>query len=214
MAYKAAIKNMGARTLPRKKLRFWRWFRTIPILLCSLLIALSLGFATLPLQVQRTLLYPIKYPETIVSTAQTYHVDPYLICAIIKVESNWQDDALSAAGAVGLMQILPSTAQELASRGRVDARQYPSSDLENPRINIVYGTIYLSYLLSISASQDEAIAAYNAGPNATSTWLMDARLTESEFDEMIAYPETKAYVEHVNNAYSQYINLYPEGINA
>lgn len=202
------------RRLPRKKLKFWRWFRTIPIAICTLLICISLVFAAMPMQIQRTLFYPVKYPETVIAAAQTYDVDEYLICAIIKVESNWQDGARSSAGAIGLMQMMEQTAEECAMRGLIDSARYPIVDLRNPRINIMYGTCYLSYLLSITNSQDEAIAAYNAGPSAASSWVTNSSLLENDFSETITYPETRAYLDNVTDAYAQYTHLYPEGINA
>lgn len=202
------------RPLPRKKLKFWRWFRAIPITICTLLICIALFFAAMPNQIQRALFYPVKYPETIVAASEAYDVDEYLICAVIKIESNWQEAAKSPAGAIGLMQMMPQTAEECASRGLINSSRYSTYDLANPRTNIMYGTCYLSYLLSITSSQDEAIAAYNAGPNAASSWITTATLLESDFSETITYPETRAYLDNVTEAYTQYVKLYPEGINA
>ena len=205
--------NRFAQPLHRKKLRFWRWFRTIPIVVVSILCVISVFFASMPEQLQRTLLYPVKYSETITQAASKYGVEETLICAIIKTESNWDENAISSAGAEGLMQMMPATAREIAQRGLVDASRYSPINLFDARTNIMYGTAYLSYLQKNLSSLKETIAAYNAGPNAIDAWSASNSSAKKTFEEKIDYPETKAYLEKVMDAYSHYNQLYPEGIN-
>lgn len=210
---KTSFLNRFAQPLCRKKLRFWRWFRTIPIVLLLILCVISVFFASMPEQLQRTLLYPVKFPETITQAASQYGVEETLICAVIKTESNWDENAKSSAGAEGLMQMMPATAKEISQKGLVDASRYSPANLFDARTNIMYGTAYLSYLQKNLGSLKETIAAYNAGPNAIDAWSTNSTSAKKTFEDKIDYPETKAYLEKVMDAYSHYNKLYPQGLN-
>lgn len=195
--------------------RFWRWYRSIPLTLMALMLALSVGLTLLPSAVVRRVLFPVEYATQINGAASRHDVDPYLVAAVIKCESNWDVSAQSAAGAVGLMQLMPSTAQEVARLGLVDSRTYSASDLSNPTNNIEYGAAYLGYLEKQLGSTDEVIAAYNAGLNMVHTWNASGTSQASagsSFADRIAYPETRIYVQRVNDAYQHYQSLYPEGL--
>lgn len=202
-----------ARPVPRKNLHFWRWFRTIPIVVVAVLCAVSVLFAATPNALQRALFYPVKYPEAISQASSQYGVEETLICAVIKTESNWDEQAKSAAGAEGLMQMMPSTAQEIAERQLVDSSRYSPKNLLDAHTNIVYGTAYLSYLKRYTNSLQETIAAYNAGPGAIDVWSSSGSTAKKEFKEKIDYPETKAYLEKVMDAYAHYNKLYPQGVD-
>lgn len=206
-------KRQGGRSvskgpLARRRLRFWRWFRTIPILLMVLAALLSVGLSVLPGATLRHWLYPVHYADAVTRSASVHGVDPYLVAAVIKSESNWVSTARSGAGAQGLMQIMPDTARELASEGYVDSSVYDPDDLADPVTNIEYGTAYLSYLLDTTGSVDEAVAAYNAGPGAASQW----KGAGGDFADAIEYPETRLYLERVLEANDQYRSLYPDGL--
>ncbi len=194
--------------LGRRRLRFWRWFRTVPILLLVLMGALSGALGLLPGATVRHWLYPVHYAQAVQDSAERHGVDPSLVAAVIKSESNWVSTARSGVGAEGLMQLMPSTARELANRGIVDGSVYDPDDLSDPATNIEYGTAYLATLLDSTGSTDQAVAAYNAGPGAASSWGEGG----SDFKDAIEFPETRLYLEKVTEAYDQYRALYPDGL--
>lgn len=194
--------------LGRRRLRFWRWFRTVPILLMVLMGALSVALGLLPGAAIRHWLYPVHYAQAVQDSAERHGVDPSLVAAVIKSESNWVSTARSGAGAEGLMQLMPATARELADRGIVDGSVYDPDDLSDPATNIEYGTAYLATLLDSAGSTDRAVAAYNAGPGAASAWGGG----DSDFRDAIEFPETRLYLEKVTEAYEQYRALYPDGL--
>ncbi len=193
--------------LGRRRLRFW-WFRTVPILLMVLMGALSVALGLLPGATVRHWLYPVHYAQAVQDSAERHGVDPSLVAAVIKSESNWVSTARSGVGAEGLMQLMPSTARELANRGIVDGSVYDPDDLSDPATNIEYGTAYLATLLDSTGSTDQAVAAYNAGPGAASSWGEGG----SDFKDAIEFPETRLYLEKVTEAYDQYRALYPDGL--
>lgn len=203
-----------------QRFRFWRWYRSIPIVLMGALLALSLGLSLVPSRIVRRILFPVEHSVQINGAAARYGVDPYLVAAVIKCESNWDENAQSGAGAVGLMQLMPETAQEVARLGLVDTSAYDYSDLTDPTVNIEYGTAYLGYLQGQLGSTDEVIAAYNAGLGSVQKWNESSAQSSdtlssstSDFQSRIQYPETALYVQRVNDAYAHYQKLYPEGLN-
>ena len=109
------------------------------------LCVVTAGIGIAPAKVVRKVLYPVRYAEIIKSASQRYGVDEYLVCAVVKCESNWDPNVTSSAGAVGLMQMMPSTSAEVARLGLVDSRTYNPNDLTDPATNIEYGTAYLAY---------------------------------------------------------------------
>lgn len=197
----------------RRRLRFWRWFRTIPIMVMVLMGIAAVVLSWLPGTTLRHWLYPVHYAEAITASAERHGVDPDLVCAVIKTESNWQPTAQSQAGAQGLMQLMPSTAQDLAARGYVDGSRYPADDLTDPTVNIEYGSAYLAYLVGATGSVDEAIAAYNAGPGKAADWREVAQeVAGGDISAVIDYPETRAYLARVTSALDEYQTLYPDGL--
>lgn len=154
--------------------------------------------------------YPVSYAEEINSAADRYGVDPLLVCAVIQCESGWDASAESSAGAQGLMQLMPETAADLADMGLVDGATYSASDLTNPTVNIEYGCAYLAYLEKALSSQEEVIAAYNAGIGTVKSWLAEGGVVPDD----ISYAETRIYLERVQQAFEGYSETYPSGIGA
>ncbi len=203
----AAQAPRARRGVPARKLRFWKWYRTLPIVV--MLIAAGASFAVnYGLFGIREWLYPIHYEDAIEETAEKWGIDPLLVASIIRTESSWDPEAISKAGAVGLMQIMPETAQELAERGLVDPSAFSPENLEDPLTNIAYGTAYLAYCLENTANVEQAIAAYNAGIGAAREWASEP----SAFEDAIKYPETTSYLERVQSALSNYLEIYPDGL--
>lgn len=149
-------------------------------------------------------LYPLNHAAAINDGARKYRLDPALVAAVIYQESRFRDGTTSSRGAIGLMQLLPSTAQEIAHRS--GGRRFVVGDLEDAHINIMYGCNYLRYLLDrFHGSTVEAVAAYNAGVANVDGWLRGrAALRVSD----IPFAETRDYVRHVGLLTDVYRRAY------
>ena len=112
--------------------------------------------------------YPLRYEQIVVGHAENYHLDPQLVAAVIYQESKFDADAVSASGAVGLMQLLPETGQGIADR--TGGNSWQPEDLTNPELNIRYGSWYLRHLLDKYDDEELALAAYNAGQTNVDRW--------------------------------------------
>lgn len=190
---------------------FFRWYRTLPLVIIALSLALCIGVDYMPLNLVRSLFFPVSYAERIDDAASRYGVDEHLVSAVIRCESGWNDAAQSAAGAVGLMQIMPDTAKSVADMGMVDTNRFNPNNLIDPATNIEYGTALLSYLQSQLATPDQVICAYNAGLGTVQGWVANA--PSDDISSVIAYPETRHYLERVNEAVRQYTKYYPNGMS-
>lgn len=153
------------------------------------------------------LAYPQPYEKYVLEAAKKYNVEPALIWAVIREESHFRYDAVSGTGAVGLMQIMPSTAEDIASRMGTEIND---GDLLKPEINIQLGTYYISLMLNMFDQKiDMALAAYNGGPGNVKKWLESGLMTSDEdFPTAVAFPETQEYITKVMNSYYIYKWLY------
>ena len=175
-----------------------------------LLGAVVLGVVLLMPLLQKTVnefSLPLTNASVIRQQAAEKHLDPALIAAVIYAETKF-DPRNSAAGAEGLMQIMPDTALFLAHRS--GATTFATSDLATPAVNIAYGSYYLRYLLDeYHGNVTDALAAYNGGESNVDRWIAAARaqghaLTIAE----IPFPETRAYVAKVLSAERKYRSKY------
>ncbi len=151
---------------------------------------------------------PLHDTRAIRQQAAEKHLDPALIAGVIYAETKF-DPRPSTAGAQGLMQILPSTAEFLAHlSGGV---RFETGDLATPAINIAYGSYYLRYLLDhYEGNEMLAVAAYNAGLTNVDEWVAHARAEGRQLTvDEIPFPETREYVRRVLNAQSAYRATYP-----
>jgi soluble lytic murein transglycosylase len=150
---------------------------------------------------------PLAYSGVIRQQAAEKHLDPALIAAVIYAETKF-DSRPSSAGAEGLMQILPGTAEFLARRS--GATTFTVSDLGTPAVNIAYGSYYLRYLLDHYGGQVMlALAAYNGGETNVDRWIARARSEGGQLTvQEIPFPETRAYVERVLQAQQSYRQTY------
>lgn len=152
-------------------------------------------------------LYPTPYYDEIVAEAKSSDIDPKLVLAVAKVESGFNPAAVSPVGAVGIMQIMPNTAEWLV--GKLN-ESYDGDRLTDPQYNIHIGTEYLRFLLEYwNWDITKAVASYNAGQTKVSEWLNGGIWSGTLADvEQIPYQETRDYVKKVLDVYRQYNELY------
>ena len=151
------------------------------------------------------LMYPLAHWEKIREISEALSIDPYLILSIIRQESMFREDALSRAGAMGLMQLMPYTARRIADSIGISLDE---GTLLEPETNILLGVHYLKGLLEEFQNPVAAIAAYNAGPQRVRKWLSQSYSGLDEFIEDIPFPETRNYVKRVITGYYRYRSLY------
>jgi soluble lytic murein transglycosylase len=144
--------------------------------------------------------YPLSYQEIIVGHAKNYDLDPALLAAVIYRESKFDPDARSDSGAIGLMQLLPDTAKGIAIH--TGGSKFVVSDLENPEINIRYGSFYLRRLIRKYGNVRLALAAYNAGQRNVDEWRAEGKGIE--------FPETRQYVDEVLELEDVYRRAYKD----
>ncbi len=151
--------------------------------------------------------YPLKY-ESIVSTyAEEYDLPPSLIYAVIHTESHFREDAVSGAGAKGLMQLMDSTYEWIQTK--FPEAPEPLDRIFEPEINIRCGAKVLDVLHDMFAQSDTAVAAYNAGNGTVSKWLRDPQYSaDGETLTHIPFEETANYVKRVKRARERYQTLY------
>lgn len=155
-------------------------------------------FSALPADLW-TLLYPQEFWTLVRRDAALNHLDPYLVMALIRQESGFNAKAVSGPGARGLMQLLPPTARTLAGGSRRSPHRRAAGNLLNPAYNLRAGCSYLAQIIrEFNGNLEQALAAYNAGPDRVHEWLNGHTYSEdAEFVESIPFPETRAYVETV-----------------
>jgi peptidoglycan lytic transglycosylase len=127
-----------------------------------------------------------------------YDLNPALLAAVIEQESKFRADAKSSAGAIGLMQLLPATAQGIAIH--TGGSKFVVSDLYNPEINIRYGAWYLHHLMQKYGDEKTALAAYNAGQQNVDSWRAQG--------QGIQFAETRAYIDKVERLKGIYRRAY------
>jgi soluble lytic murein transglycosylase len=210
---------MTSRTAPvsvaRKRARQARAARRRRQLLGVLAFAAVVGLGALLLRplftsaVHDLTTLPLRHQETIRAQAGDKHLDPSLIAGVIYAESKF-NDSTSSAGALGLMQLLPSTAHFIADRS--GGTRFTTEDLSTPEINIAYGSWYLRYLLDRYGGDEVlALAAYNGGMGNVDRWVAEAGARGEALEVAdIPFPETRAYVERVLGARRDYRRTYPD----
>jgi len=155
----------------------------------------------------REITLPLRHDDIIRQQAADKDLDPALVAAVIYEESRFRDQT-SHAGARGLMQITPETADAIAKHS--GGVRFEQSDLSDPQINISYGTYYLRLLLDhYGGNETLSIAAYNAGMGNVDGWVADAGgPDEFKSAEHIPFPETRAYVQNVTDRRRDYRETY------
>lgn len=153
-------------------------------------------------------LYPRYYAKTVEKYAKLYNVDTFLIAAMILEESRYNAAAVSWAGAIGLMQIMPPTGRELAQQLKI--RRFRTSMLKQPDVNIQMGTKYIGYLNSLFNDNMMLVTgAYNGGPGRMKRWVASKNIADiDEFVEKITIRETRLHIKKVIDSYDHYIEIY------
>jgi soluble lytic murein transglycosylase len=154
------------------------------------------------------LFYPFHYREQIIASADMYRVDPLLVAAVIHTESGFRQNAVSARGARGLMQVMPSTAEWVAER--IGFPSFSEEMLFEPHYNIQIGTWYLADLIKqFDGSTVIALAAYNGGRGEVDRWLHQGIWDGGEANlGQIPFTETRGFVMRVLKTYRRYNQLY------
>lgn len=153
-------------------------------------------------------IYPTEYSEYVEKYSEINNVDPYMIYAIIKAESNFNPNVKSGSNAIGLMQLLEATADEMSNN--VDEQSITEEELYYPETNIKLGISYYAYLLNhYDGNNVLALTAYNAGMGNVDTWIKTGVIKSDGSDiENIPYKETNNYVRKILRDYQFYIKLY------
>lgn len=149
--------------------------------------------------------YPQKYTDIVEKYADVYKVPRDICYAVIRTESGFDPTAVSSAGAVGLMQMMPATFADLTAR---TGDNYETGMLYDPDTSIRYGVYYLSMLYARYGVWDTAFAAYNCGMGRVDGWIAEGKVDESGKLTGIPLEETANYVARVNRAIEKYEKLY------
>ena len=150
--------------------------------------------------------YPMKYKENIVEIAEKTGVESALIASIANVESNFKEGAISNKGAVGIMQIMPRTAEWIAGINKI---KYEEDMLQSASYNIELGSLYLAYLINFFDDVQLGICAYNAGQGNVQSWLSNSEYSiNGKALKKIPFKETQNYLVKVNKNYHYYKNRY------
>ena len=151
-------------------------------------------------------MFPRKYNDLIDKYSQEYNLDKYLIASVINIESGYDANCVSKAGAIGLMQILPSTAFDIADRIGIEIEE---NDLFNEEINIQLGSFYLRYLLDLfDGNINNTLSAYNWGLSNVKNWINDGNIDETGTITNIPVRETSNYLKKFKANKFVYKNIY------
>jgi soluble lytic murein transglycosylase len=165
------------------------------------------GSANAP-EALRRLIFPAPYAQPVLAEAHTRGLDPRALYALLRQESLFNPGATSWAGALGLAQIMPSTAQGIAQNLELDGFQ--EDDLYRPALSIRFGAFYLGHQIgAMNGSLPAGLAAYNGGPGNAQRWAGGTTVADADlFTEGIDYDETRGYVKLVYSYYGAYRRLY------
>lgn len=153
------------------------------------------------------IIYKLEYSEYVHKYSLEYNVDPFMVYAIIKAESNFDLGATSNRGAAGLMQLMDNTAKELCTNETLDYQS--GTTLYNPEKNIMLGTKYFADLKEKFKNDSVALAAYNAGSGNVQKWIDEGIIKDDGSDiEKIPFKETNTYVRKILKDYKIYRKLY------
>ena len=144
--------------------------------------------------------FPIKYQEEIDVCCKKYDVDPAVVFSLINIESHFNKNAISSKGAVGLMQVMPTTAKGISKD--VGKQEF---DLFDAQDNIEFGVCYFAQLQDRFGDLHLALCAYNAGPTNVSNWLKNEKYsTDGKTLSNIPFSETENYLKKFERNFRYY----------
>ena len=185
-----------------------RKYRSVFLAFMTILLAFAVYFVSQIEPVKKNYIYPYRYQELVTLYAEANGVSPALVASVIMHESKFSNQAHSSRGAVGLMQLMPETAEWIA--GQLGEEDFSLEKLREPEMNIRYGTWYLALLeREFDGNPILTLAAYNAGRGTVHEW-MEERGWSANFNDIsaIPYPETRLYVGRVLKDKKHYETLY------
>lgn len=173
----------------------------IVIAIISIIILIAIGINKQMIKI----LYKKDYEKYVNKYAEEYNIDKNLIYAIIKAESNFEVDAVSKSNAQGLMQLMYSTAEDIARKAGIELTK---ENIFEPDININLGTKYITQLIEKYEYLELALAAYNAGSGNVDKWIKNGTIKADGSDiENIPFKETNTYVRKILRDYEIYTHL-------
>src|ERR671924_681541 len=180
----------------------------VAALLAAVVVAVVTGLGPIGDALREAITLPLKHEDIIRQQAADKDLDPALIAGVIFAESHFLDQT-SHAGAKGLMQLMPDTADYIAEK--TGGTAFVQGDLATPQVNIAYGSWYLRHLLDKYGGREVlALAAYNAGQGNVDAWLAEAGARGEQFraTDHSPFPETRDYVRKVLEAREDYRREY------
>jgi len=188
---------------------FFIKFRQLRLLVVTLAIIFSVLYLFQAKWFWR-IFYPWPYRTEITQEAKRLEIDPYLLVALVRVESRFNTNAQSAVGARGLMQVMPETASWAAQQ--IGLQNFHENQLYQPEINLQIGTWYLNHLFEeFKGNKITGLAAYNAGYGNVHAWVGTGQWSGTMADlQRIPFPETQLYLRAVMRDYEIYKYLYQD----
>lgn len=181
--------------------------KIIGFVILTILTVIGLSYGIIAYQTSRT---QINYQDQIKKYSDKYNVDPLLTAAIVKVESDFDNDAQSHQNAKGLMQLLDETAKHSAE---VIGEKYYPEKLNDIDYNLNLGVGYYDYLFKYYNNKELALAAYNGGVGNVDKWIDEGLLNKDDPDiSKIPFNETRQYVTKVLSNYNVYKTFYKDGL--
>jgi soluble lytic murein transglycosylase len=158
------------------------------------------------------LAFPLPYRKSLEEYCRAQMLDPYLMAALIRQESEFNPNAISRANARGLAQVMPATGRQLSKK--LGIPRFRTAMLFTPDTNLKMGTYYLKTLSDeLQGKWEAALASYNAGKSHVTTWMAAGNYREpAEFVESIPFNETRAYVQSVLRNADVYRKLYGQKV--
>lgn len=182
-----------------RKIGAWYWYFLLP---ASLILLLCIGIAV------SYLCFPRRFSQEVLASSAVFQISPAMLYAVIRTESGFDPEAISSAGACGLMQLLPETFEEMYLQEEGAAQE---ANIFSPKQNVFCGARYLAWLFRKYGLWETALAAYNAGPGRVDLWLLDERYSkDGKRLSQIPFPETAGYVKKVLNSKKIYESLYAD----
>jgi soluble lytic murein transglycosylase len=155
--------------------------------------------------------YPIYFPDLVLNWSREFELDPLYVASLIRQESSYDVTAFSGAGARGLMQLMPPTAQDVADR--LGLTNYQLSDLYRPMMNVQMGSFYLGSTRDfLGGDVVGALLGYNAGPGRAAGWTESAQGDIDLLYETIPFEETQLYLDITYENFSVYREIYGDGM--